>query len=68
MKKILISCVECEKGSLVKLNEFYIATKVDNCYVINLEENNIKPESNWFRKKNVKFKKEMFIEVDRCNL
>lgn len=39
---MLIVCIDDRKSKFLKLNEIYTAIENDTCYIINLDENNIK--------------------------
>ena len=46
---MLIVCIDDRKSKFLKLNEIYTATENDTCYIINLDENNIKRHDGYSR-------------------
>lgn len=59
---MLITCIDDRKSKFLKLNDIYIATENDTCYIINLDENNIKRPAG-YRRSFLKVKKKRFVKI-----
>lgn len=63
---MLIACTDDRKSKFLKLNEIYTATEDDTCYIINLDENNIKRPAG-YRRSFLKANKKRFVKIgDSC--
>lgn len=64
---MLIVCIDDRKSKFLKLNEIYIATENDTCYIINLDENNIK-RPDGYRRSYFKADKKRFTKIGESSL
>ena len=64
---MLIVCIDDRKSKFLKLNEIYIATENDTCYIINLDENNIK-RPDGYRRYYFKADKKRFAKIGESSL
>lgn len=64
---MLIVCIDDRKSKFLKLNEIYIATEDDTCYIINLDENNIKRPAG-YRRSYLKVNKKRFVKIGESSL
>ena len=64
---MLIVCIDDRKSKFLKLNEIYIATEDDTCYIINLDENNIK-RPDGYRRSYFKADKKRFVKIGESSL
>lgn len=61
---MLIVCIDDRKSKFLKLNEIYTATESDTCYIINLDENNIKRPAG-YRRSYLKADKKRFVKIGK---
>ena len=64
---MLIVCIDDRKSKFLKLNEIYTATEDDTCYIINLDENNIKRPAG-YRRSYFKADKKRFVKIGESSL
>ena len=61
---MLIVCIDDRKSKFLKLNEIYTAIENDTCYIINLDENNIK-RPDGYRRSYFKADKKRFAKIGK---